>query len=338
MAKKDAPETTEAQAPPVLFITGGSQGVGLWVARAALKAGYKVLAATTEGTAGAVRIRAMGALPVYPDLTRAGELKSVMTIATPDVVVNCDPQSLVSVPQHRVDYHALAQKVRASTETLAQVSAELDVPTLVHLSAGYLYGETGAQAIDETGAIDTGNDVYSALQAAEAAVQEADLTAYILRTGYLYSGESHALQALAEKLRAGQGVIDGKGHANYVHESDLAQAIMHLIDPETATEAGVYNVATDQHLTHHDFLLTFGELFGVGQPSGIPSFMERFRIDPFQKTLVGQSTVLDNSKLQATGWHAQYPTVTAGIEQALLIWRAAEGAKYDSESKELTTT
>ena len=51
-------------------------------------------------------MRADGGIPAYPDLLRAGELRSVMLAAKTDVVINLAPQIANHLPQQPADWDA----------------------------------------------------------------------------------------------------------------------------------------------------------------------------------------------------------------------------------------
>src|SRR5688572_125022 len=125
-----------------IFLTGGDSGVGLVLARELVKRGYKVFAAASKGTAGANRIRRVGAFPVYPELTREGSLRSAMMLARADVVVNCASQDFIGLPQYRIDYGKTAHVLEDGTEALVAAAGKLGIKRLIHLSAAYVYGNT----------------------------------------------------------------------------------------------------------------------------------------------------------------------------------------------------
>lgn len=336
-------EKTEEQ-PLSIFITGADNGAGLALVSAASKRGYKVIGTTTRGTEGARRIRQMGGIPTYPVLTRGGELRSMMQMAKPDVVVNCAPQDLGGVPQVRQDYDTAANDLLISTQTIAAVAAQVGAKKLIHLSYAALYGDTSSPATEEH-EVHAENALFDAALQAEAAVLDGAVPGYIVRAGTIFGGWHEPTRQLAEMITAGRGVIAAHHPTAWVHEDDLAQALLLLVEADV--EAGsIFNVALETHASPDEFAKVFGTEFGPGEPSKLSPFTLPLRTNELQRELVELHTEVDSSKArEVLGWEPQYPTLTAGVDRTLLVWRAAEAdhilpasAEESEESKELATS
>ena len=136
----------------------------------AARRGYKVVATTANGTEGALKIRDLGAIPVYPDLTRAGELRSVMLMSRADVVVHFAAGDINGPAQHALDYETLAEKVRLSTAALVQAAGDIGAKRVILPGFSFLYGNTGDTLADEDSDIRTDSAFFADAAAAEALV------------------------------------------------------------------------------------------------------------------------------------------------------------------------
>ncbi|MCA9913075.1 MAG: NAD-dependent epimerase/dehydratase family protein, partial [Anaerolineae bacterium] len=267
MAK--TPENPEEQ-PLSLFIAGADHGAGLALVSAASKRGYKVVGTTTRGTEGARRIRQMGGIPTYPNLTRGGELRSMMQMAKPDVVVNCAPQDLGGVPQVRQDYDSKLHELLISTQTIAAISAEVGAKKLIHLSYAALYGDTSSPASEEQ-EVHAENAFFDTALQAEAAVLDGGVPGYIVRAGMIFGGWHEATRQLAEMITAGRGVIAAHHPTAWIQEDDLAAALLLLA--ESDVEAGsIFNVALETPASPDEFVKVFGVEFGPGEPGKLSAF------------------------------------------------------------------
>lgn len=314
-------EEKEAQ-PSNIFVAGGDQAVGLAITRLLVKAGHRVTATSSTGTDGAMAIRAAGALPVYPDITRAGEIRSAMTLAKADIVINCTAQSILGVPYAAQDYETTANTFFAGTQALVAVAGQLGVTRIIHISPAFIYSDTGAPS-KEDGAISSGNAILNNAVKAEAAVLDGAIAANVLRAGYIYGATSTQSQAVAEKLRKGGFFPASEAKAAFVYEDDVASAIVALLDTEDAPE--ILNIADNHPTTLGGFLNQLSTIIGVGEPTGLPAFAVNWRTTDLQRVMLAKSTQVDISAIkEAIGWQPEYPTQEVGIERMLLVWRATE--------------
>src|SRR5689334_2208972 len=91
--------------PLSVFVTGATGALGREVTRQLKAAGHRVTGAT-RGYENAALVRADGGIPAYPDVMRAGELRSIMFSSKAEVVVNCTPQDANHLPQVRTEWNA----------------------------------------------------------------------------------------------------------------------------------------------------------------------------------------------------------------------------------------
>jgi nucleoside-diphosphate-sugar epimerase len=342
----DEQNPTDEQ-PLRFFITGGDTGAGMAFLQAAARRGYKVVAATANGTEGAVTIRQLGGIPVYPDLTRAGEIRSVMLMSRADVVVHFAAQDINGPAQHAVDYVPLADKVRLSTAALVQAAGDVGVKRMILPGFAFLYGDTGDESVTEEANIQTGNAFYNDAAAAEALVLDGGIPGYVLRCGYLYGGHSLALDGLVNDLRKSNALPRGHGIAPWLHINDLIAAVLAIAerDPGSESVAQIYNLADGDDMTHPEFTKALAQEMGLGEPSTMSGFLEPFRVGDVQQMLLNQTTHIDTSRARDDlGWQPEFTTKSAGLDRMFMQWHAEsapatvpqDDTDSESESSEIT--
>jgi len=327
MAKKEAEVVVEAP-PTSVFVTGSSTGAGLAVIRKLVAKGYRVTGATTEGTIGANKIRQAGGIPVYPDLLRESSIRSVLLMASVDIIVHMEAQGLNGIPQHKIDWQEDIKMLRDSGDALVAAGGKTEVKRIIYPSFAFLYGDTGGEWVDEEAHLDNGNEFFDAAIEAEEAVLDGGIPGYVLRTGFVYGGDVQAMRALHDDLIAGKAVLNGTGYASWIHIEDLADAVVALVERDENDEAiaNVLNIVDDSPATPNEFIDKFAASLGLGaanKTSGGP-FVDVFG-DPTQLALLSQSAKVKNDKAkEQLGWQPRYTDQAAGIDQALMIWRAEE--------------
>ena len=219
----------EASTPLNVFVTGGSEDVGLATVRALLKRGHKV-AASACGAEGALAIRQAGALPVYPVHSRASEVLSILQLAQADVLVHTLPQFCGGAPQANVDYAARAAELGHINNGVVQAAASHGVKRIVALSFGYLYDSGHGAALE--GDQDTHEGDCAPMLAAEATLKDSGLNGYIVRAGYIYGGNNPTTNKLADAVKASKRLPAGARAASWIHEDDLAAAIVSLVEAD----------------------------------------------------------------------------------------------------------
>ncbi len=324
-------ETTTAK-PLSVFVTGAETSIGRALVRALVRRGCRVTGAVRSGTAGAVLVRADGGVPVFPSLVRAGEIRSVLKMARADVVVHLASQALNVLPFTPVDWTGHRDVLNG--EALLEAAKSVGVKRVIYTSFAFLYGDTEGATADEDTPTSPVNDFYKAAIKAEKAILKAQLPAYVLRLGYLYGGHNPALDALANMLRTGKILPQGKGFASFVQLEDAVEALIALITRADEPASRVYNIVDDAPTTLDGFVDALANGLGVGQPLRVPALLQTFTLSETQNTLLAQSFRASNARAKAElGWQPTYATLAAGIERMLMQWRA-EGASTDQPARE----
>lgn len=336
----ETPENELTQQKPNIFITGADSGVGLLLTRTLSSNGHRVVGTTENGSQGAYAIRDAGGLPVYPDLQRPGEIRSVLMMGRADIVVHLAAQPLNSFPLPSVGLNAYLTLLRSGTDNLLAAAGDCGVKRLIFPAFSFIYGDHHGASVDEDTAADTSLPLYEAVAAAEAAVQDGAIPGYVLRCGFVYGSNTPATHVLAEALRGGNNVPTGQGLAGWVHEADLMRAILLLIERGFGDEplAEVFNIVDDTPMTPDQFIDAFAEALGVMPSRGGAGLSALFsRPDALKQALLNQSAAPSNAKAKTQlGWSPQFATQRTGIEQLLLQWRA-DHAETTSDERALTT-
>ena len=202
-----------------VFVTGGAEGVGLATVRALLRRGHKVVATACDAQ-GALAVRKAGALPVYPDLGRSSEVLSILKLAKADAVVHAGPQFYGGLPHASVDYAACSDQLVSFSASVVKAAKNHCVKRIISLSFAYLY-EAG-HGVAKEGGQDVYASEYAPMLEAEAVLRGSGLNGYIVRSGYIYGGNSAATAALADAIKKSRRLPAGAKPASWIHEDDLA--------------------------------------------------------------------------------------------------------------------
>ena len=305
-----------------IFVTGGSESAGLATVKALLGRGHQVTAATGDAE-GALAIRQVGALPVYPDLTREGEVLSSLRMANAEALVHAAPQIFGGPPQ--ADFADAACLVQSSQTVLRAAKAH-GLRQVIVISFAYLYQADQGEAAAE-GSPDVHGSDYEPMLAAEAAWLESGLNVSVIRAGYIYGGRSMATDALAQRIKQSRPLQDGPRPASWIHEDDLATAIAALIEADDG-QAEIINVAADKPQSPNDFASGLSHALGLDTPSlAKPGLMARLRGENRRDKLLKREIVIDSSKIKGKyGWQARYADVAQGLEATTLVWRMREAS------------
>jgi nucleoside-diphosphate-sugar epimerase len=312
--------------PMNVFVTAGTSPVGRAVVRQLVARGHKVMA-LTQGKAGADSAHADGAIPVYADPTRAGELRSMMSMFKPNVVINLQPLVPDSLLHDGQDWKGFDKQLKATTAALLEAAQAVGVGFIVHTSYALLYGDTHSPA-DENSARTVPGDypAFKAAIAAEDAVAHSAIPSCVLRSGYLYGADDHNLALYADSFRVSRPFFAGGGKKSaWVHHEDMARACVLAAEQQPKGEA--FNIADEKPISLAEFISGYAKSIGAGNPGHLPTLAARIlgHIAAEQMTLLDQSTIVSTTKAQSQlGWKPQYPTYQQGLDQVMLMTRAAE--------------
>jgi nucleoside-diphosphate-sugar epimerase len=293
-----------------VFITGATNALGRMVTRRLVAAGHLVTG-VAGGSAGAAQVRADGGLPAYPDLLRAGELRSAIAAAEAKVVMHLAPQSANEIPQAgaQFDERLLGDGTAALLDGAQAAGVEFVI------FASYAFADTND------------DDLVALTRAARAAEKQAlerEVPGCVLRMGFIYGPDSIALQNLRDTLKLGRPVIAGPSDSRlfWTHAADAASAL--IMAAEKRPAGAVLNIVDSQPASPAAFLNYFAEAQGLNPP-GVPGFAKRLLANRTQMALMRISPHVDSSAAQQQlGWSPQFASYQQGIDDLLLSWRAGE--------------
>jgi nucleoside-diphosphate-sugar epimerase len=320
-----------AENPKSILVTGATTGTGLTLTRELIKRGYKVIG-TVKTPEEAVQLRRLGALPAFPELDRVNDVRGLLQMRRVTHVVHLAHLDAGGIPQYAVPESAYMTALRATDEIVA-AAGMAGVQRVIFPSFAFLYGDTHHHAVAEDARIVRNTPLLAALAEAENAVLDGGIPGYVLRCGYLYGAGTLAMREVRDALQAGRGVAQGSQPAAWLHEDDLASAIVLLIEQSSDAEAtsNILNLAGETHISPNKFVNLFAQTLGVGEPSGIPGFLLSRRTTPAQRDALEAGSVVNSAKARALGWTPQFESPAAGIERTLLTWRAAAAPVVELE-------
>lgn len=312
-----------------VLVTGGAESVGLAAVRALLRAGHKVVA-TAGDAESALAIRLAGALPVYPDLGRASEVLSALQWARADAVVHAGPQVYGGLPHASSEYAAHADQLVNMTGAVVEAAKAHGVKRVVSLSFAYLY-DSGRGAAKE-GDHDVPDNDYSPMLLAESLVSDSGLNGYIIRSGYIYGGNCADLATVAELIKRSRRLPSGTKPASWIHEDDLAAAIVTLLEAED--EAGgveLVNAADDLPRSPNEFVTATCAALGLNAAAfATDGILSVLRQKTFRDILLEREIVIDSSTLKERfGWRPKHGSIVSGLDATALVWRMKDAVSTD---------
>ncbi len=306
-AKKVRTMAEQTDAMSVL-VTGGDSSAGLAAVRALQANGYRTTATACDA-GGALAIRRLGALPVFPDLQRASEIGGILRMAGADAILHTTAQAILGVPQADINYADAGARIFAQTQAVARAAEQHGVNRLIALSAG--------QPCEH-------------LQAAESALRASGLRGFILRTGYVYGGNSCATTALADLIKRSSTPPSGEKPASWIHEDDLAAAMLALLTSEMPSDGmTIVTAASDSACTPDDFAIALAQSLGLGAPRfARPGIFSMLRQPTARERLLAKENLLDSRRLrELTGWMPRHATIESGLEATTLTWRLNDATR-----------
>ncbi len=296
-----------------VFITGVITPAGQALTRLLTAQGYQVTGVVNNSRQ-ADAVRSLGAMPAYPDLYRAGEIRSAITGTNAKIVVNLEPQVPNHPPQIDAEWDL---QIAEATQALLEAAEDAGVEYLVHTSYAFADAHVGEGA-------EEARPFLKVARSAEHAVQESPVPACALRFGTLYGAESPDLMTLLDTLKAGRSVHPGFPHpTHWLYAADAAAAINAAIHARPAKET---LTVTDGHPSSAvDFIQYFCEAQGLLAPDKPPRFSLRRPFNSLHEALQNLHYEAGNAAAKAElDWSPRFGSYKQGIDDLLITWRAME--------------
>jgi nucleoside-diphosphate-sugar epimerase len=176
---------------------------------------------------------------------------------------------MMGVWRPMADYHAV--NVTGAENVCRAALAE--GARVVHVSSWTVYGMNLGAAADERFPFDPFREPYAVTKAAgdevvQRMIAEDKLPAVIIRPGTFFGpGDQLHFGRMADRLRAGKGVIVGKGDnaLPFVYVTDVVQGLLLALDSESAL-GHAYNITNDRPLTQEQLLRAIAAEVGGSPP------------------------------------------------------------------------
>jgi nucleoside-diphosphate-sugar epimerase len=150
---------------------------------------------------------------------------------------------------------------------------EAGVHRLVHISTFTIYKMMVGRAVTEDDLLAPLNEPYSLTKAqgdmlVQRLIREEHLPAVIIRLGALLGpGDRRNFGHLADRIRAGKGIIVGSGNnaVPFVYIADVVQGLLLALESEQAV-GKIYNISNDQPFTQKQYFAAIAHGLGVEPP------------------------------------------------------------------------
>jgi nucleoside-diphosphate-sugar epimerase len=308
-----------------VLVAGATGAIGRPLLPQLVEAGHEVVG-TTRWEAKADSIRAAGAEPAVVDVHDLAALRTVVSAAKPEVVIN----QLTSLPAE-IDFkdpealEATNVLRREVAPALAQMAAAAGAGRLISQSVAFFYAPIGGPVkIEEEPLMELPEG--SALAGGPPALRELErstleaprIEGLVLRYGYFYGpGTYYASDgSTAEMVRRRRFPIVGKGTGifSFVHVDDAAGATVAALEHGAA---GIYNVTDDDPAPISEWLPAYAEAIGARPPRRVPAFLARLVAGREAAGIATELRGADNAKAKRElGWQPSYPSWRQGFGQA----------------------
>ena len=159
------------------------------------------------------------------------------------------------------------------TENVCRAAMKAGVQRLVHVSTSAIYDMGVGRPVTEDDLPRPLDDPYCFTKAqadylVQRMIREDHLPAVIVRLGGLLGpGDSLNFGRLAERVRAGKGIIVGSGNnaISFVYITDVVQALLLALNSEHAI-GHIYNISNDNPLTQKQYLSAIAQELGAPPP------------------------------------------------------------------------
>ena len=217
-----------------------------------------------------------------------------------------------------LEYAPYTDQLVAFTSSVVQAAVKHGIRRVVSLSFAYLYDAHDAA---KEGDHDAHDSDYAPMLAAEAALRESGLNGFIVRAGYIYGGNSASTTALADLIKRSRRLPAGMQPASWIHEDDLATAIVTLLETDSdVSGVEIINAADDTPCSPNDFAVTTCAALGLSAPSfASAGFLSMLRQTTFRDKLLEREIVISSAKLKDSfGWQPRHGNVESGLDATAL--------------------
>jgi dTDP-4-dehydrorhamnose reductase len=197
-------------------------------------------------------------------------LQSQLEAISPNIILNCGAYTAVDKAETEQELANVVNHLAVGI--IAQYAKDHSVK-LIHISTDYVFDGTSSIALTEEAATQPINVYGASKRAGELACLEANTSAVIIRTSWVYSRFGNnfvkTMQRLLQERDTISVVNDQIGSPTYA--ADLAQAMMTIVTAKEWTP-GIYNYSNEGEISWYEFVLAIQEIGGYTcEVKGIPS-------------------------------------------------------------------
>lgn len=210
---------------------------------------------------------------------------------------------------------------RLGTAGLARALASMRRPPSLFVSASAvgIYGDRGAELLDETSAAGSGFLPETCLQweAAADPARAAGLRVIHLRIGIVLSRHGGALARMLPPFSFGLGgrIGDGSQYMSWISRHDLLRAIEFCLEHRTLE--GPLNLVAPQPVQNREFARTLGRALRRPALLPLPAIAVRLLLGEMGQALLLEGARVLPKRLLDAGFRFAQPSLREGIEAAL---------------------
>lgn len=310
-----------------LFIAGATGVLGKRVVKRLIAGGHQVTG-LSRSAANHAWLKEQGAEPRDGDLFDQEQMIKL--------VVGCEgvlhlATAIPNKSRPTLADWALNDRIRREgTQNLIAAALHNQCQLYVQQSITFLYGDQQGAWVDETTPImsQPGGVLQSAVdmeQMVNAAAQQHNLPAVILRFGTFYSYDSAQTQNMLSLTRKGWFPVIGDGQAywNMINVDDAANAVVQTVNNYPQVLSHTFNICDDEPVPYGDLVAYLAQTLGARKPMRLPVFLANLLLGSgtvrFLLASVRGRNQLAKEKL---GWRPQYPTHREGFAAEIKKWRS----------------
>jgi hypothetical protein len=207
------------------------------------------------------------------------------------------------------------------TQAIANLLAGLrsKPEVLVCASAIGIYGNRGDEELTEASLPGSGfiPDLCLAWEAAARPAEDAGIRVVYLRFGVVLSSQGGALKQMLPVFRAGLGGRLGSGRQwiSWIALPDVTRMIEFVL--QTRSVSGPVNVVAPDPVTNLKFTRSLGGALHRPAVLAVPAFALRLAVGEMVDSTILQSERVVPARLQAAGFHFEYPELDAALRAIL---------------------
>lgn len=270
-----------------VFLAGASGVIGAPLLERLLTAGHEVtaLARTPER---ARQLSQTGATPAIADALDAQALRSAITGARPEVVVN----QLTALPatirprHYATDLAATNRLRREAYPVVARAAADAGARRVISQSVAFMLDPSGPPVQDESAPLhreppkSTREAIESMKVLEDATLTTPGIEGLVLRYGFFYgAGQLAPGGSMAEDVRRRRLPIvgSGEGRFSFIHVDDAAAATVLALDRGAP---GIYNVTDDAPAPQREWVPGLAAIMGARAPRHVPVWIAKLVAGP----------------------------------------------------------